>query len=154
MKILVDADACPVKSIILKHAKARHLVLMMFIDTSHLLNDGYSQVFTVDKARDSADFALISRTERGDIVISQDFGVAAMALAKGARVLNQNGLIFTSENIGGLLEERHISQKIRRSGGRTANAKKRSAQNDRDFERAFLELLNENKGGSSATASV
>ena len=88
MKILVDADACPVKDIVVRLARDKNLKVMMFIDTSHLLNDGYSEVITVDKARDSADFALIGRTLRGDIVVTQDFGVAAMALAKGARALN------------------------------------------------------------------
>jgi uncharacterized protein YaiI (UPF0178 family) len=113
----------------------------MFIDTSHELDDGYSEVIMVDKARDSVDFALIKRTDPGDIVVTQDFGLAAMALARGARVLNQNGLIFTDENIGSLLSERHISQQIRRSGGRTTNHKKRSKDNDIDFESAFLSLI-------------
>jgi len=141
MKILVDADACPVKSIILNHAKNRHIRVIMFIDTSHELDDGYSEVIMVDKARDSADFALIKRTNPGDVVVTQDFGLAAMALARGARVLNQNGLIFTDENIGSLLSERHISQQIRRGGGRTTNHKKRCKDNDKDFESAFLSLI-------------
>lgn len=143
MKILVDADACPVKDIILRHAKRRQLPVMMFIDTSHVLSDGYSEVFTVDKARDSADFALIKRAEAGDIVVTQDYGVAAMALAKSCAAINQNGLIYTADNIGSLLEQRHLSQKIRRSGGRTANAKKRAKTDDDAFERAFLSLLGE-----------
>ena len=141
MKILVDADACPVKGIILVHAKKKNLSVVMFIDTSHELNDGYSEVVMVSKARDSADFALIRRIEAGDVVVTQDFGLAAMALARGARVLNQNGLIFTDENINRLLYERHVSQQIRRSGGRTKNPKKRSKGNDRDFEKALLSLL-------------
>jgi uncharacterized protein YaiI (UPF0178 family) len=143
MKILVDADACPVKDIILKHARSRQLRVMMFIDTSHELNDGYSEVIMVDKGRDSADFALISRTEKGDVVVTQDFGVAAMALARGCLVLNQNGLIFTATNIGALLEERHISQKIRRGGGHTSGAKKRTKSNDEAFEQAFLSVLDQ-----------
>lgn len=142
MKILVDADACPVKEIILKEAKRRSIAVTMFIDTSHILCDGYSEVITVDKARDSADFALISRAKSGDIVVTQDFGVAAMALARGAHPINQNGLIFTCDNIDALLNERAISQKIRRSGGRTPNHPKRTAKNNDEFREKFVFLLN------------
>jgi uncharacterized protein YaiI (UPF0178 family) len=141
MKILVDADACPVKGIILTHAKQRNIPVIMFIDTSHELYDGYSLVVTVDKARDSADFALIKRAEAGDIVVTQDYGLAAMALARGTRVINQNGLIYTDINIGALLNDRHISAQIRRGGGRTTNPKKRTKENNNAFEKAFVSLL-------------
>lgn len=144
MKILVDADACPVKDIIVHEAKTRNLPVLMFTDTSHEINDGYSSVFIVDKARDSADFALITRAKPGDVVVTQDFGVAAMALAVGAAAINQNGLIFTSDNIGSLLEERHISQKIRRGGGRTANPPRRTQSDNEKFKSAFIKLLEEN----------
>jgi len=141
MKILVDADACPVKEIIVSAAKIRHLSVIMLIDTSHELNDGYSEIVTVDKARDSVDFALIKRAKKGDVVVTQDFGVAAMALSVGAAPINQNGLVFTNDNIAGLLQERHISQKIRRSGGRTANHPKRTRDDNLKFEAAFKALL-------------
>ena len=114
MKILVDADACPVKKIIVREARQRQIPVIMIIDSSHILQDGYSQVITVDQGTDSADFKLISLTEPGDLVVTQDFGVAAMALSKGASALNQNGLIFTSENIDQLLFERHIGKELRR----------------------------------------
>lgn len=143
MKILVDADACPVKNIILREAEKRTIPVLMFIDTSHILNDGYSEVITVDKQKDSADFALIARAKKGDIVVTQDFGVAAMALTVGAMALNQNGLIFNSFNIDSLLNERHISAKIRRSGGRTSNHPKRSEQDNKNFENSFLSLISE-----------
>lgn len=141
MKILVDADACPVKEIIVETAKSCSIPVIMFIDTSHELNDGYSKIVTVDKAKDSADFALIAQAEREDIVVTQDFGVAAMALAVGARALNQNGLIFTNDNIGALLEQRHISQKVRRGGGRTANHQRRTKDDDMRFKEAFEKIL-------------
>jgi uncharacterized protein YaiI (UPF0178 family) len=141
MRILVDADACPVKSIILKHAKSMGLEVIMFIDTSHELNDGYSEVVTVDKGADSADFALIKRIATGDIVVTQDYGVAAMVLAKKALALNQNGLIYTEYNIAPLLEQRHMSAKIRRGGGRLSGNPKRTKQNDIDFEKALISLI-------------
>ena len=141
MQILVDADACPVKDIIVKFAKLHKLPVVMLVDTSHQLNDGYSTIITVDKARDSVDIALINLVKAGDIVVTQDYGVAAMALGKKAKVLNQNGLIYDDNNIDKLLFERHIGQKVRRAGGRTASIKKRIKENDEEFERALSNLL-------------
>lgn len=143
MRILVDADACPVREIILREAKRRGIPVIMIIDTSHELHDGYSQVITVDKGRDSADFKLISLLLPTDIVVTQDFGVAAMALGKGARALNQNGMAYTAENMDRLLFERHLGQKIRRGGGRTANPRKRTPDDDRAFETELIRLLNQ-----------
>lgn len=141
MKILVDADACPVKNIIVKVAKEKSLSVLMFIDTSHIIDDGYSEVITVDKGRDSVDFALINRIEDGDVVVTQDFGVAAMSLSRGASPINQNGFIYTKDNIDRLLFERHLSQKVRRSGGKTTNPRKRTKHDDERFEKAFRNLL-------------
>ncbi|MCX7709680.1 MAG: YaiI/YqxD family protein [Clostridia bacterium] len=141
MRILVDADACPVKQIIVRIAKEKNIPVTMFIDTSHILNDGYSEVVTVDKDRDSVDIALVNKVKRGDLVVTQDYGVAAMALPKGAKAINQNGLVYSNENIDKLLFERHISQKVRRSGGRTSGPRKRTKEDDERFEAAFRRLV-------------
>ena len=143
MRILVDADACPVKQIIVRLAKKKKIPVTMLIDTSHELSDGYSTIITVDKQADSVDFALMSLLEREDIVVTQDYGLAAMVIGKGARAVNQNGLVFTDENIDKLLMERHIGGKIRRDGGRTKVPAKRTKDNDARFEAAFEQLLNE-----------
>lgn len=90
MQILVDADACPVKGIIVKIARQYKLPVTMVIDTSHELNDSYSTVITVDKARDSVDIALINLVKTGDIVVTQDYGVAAMALGKKAKASKES----------------------------------------------------------------
>ncbi len=119
----------------------------MIIDTSHELFDGYSTVITVDKSRDSVDIKLINLLKRGDVVVTQDYGVAAMGLGKGAKVLNQNGLIFSDNNIDRLLFERHLGQKVRRAGGRTGTFKKRTKENDEAFERSLVKLLDEEEGG-------
>ncbi len=144
MNILVDADACPVKEIIVRLAKKQNLSVTMLIDTSHVLNDGYSRVITVDKGRDSADIRLVNLIEPGDIVVTQDFGVAAMALAKGAKVLNQNGMIYDNSNIDRLLFERALGQEVRRLGGRTGKIKKRTKLDDEGFERVFSRMIEEN----------
>ena len=145
MQILVDADACPVKEIIVRHAKRRKIPVIMLTDTSHQLNDGYSRVITVDKAADSVDFALMSILTKDDIVVTQDYGLAAMALGKGAKVVNQNGLIYTDGNIDRLLMERHVSGKVRRGGGRTKGPAKRTKGDNDRFEAAFEKLLDSRK---------
>lgn len=146
MKILVDADACPVKDIIVKIAKKYGLKVIMFIDTSHIYCDNYSEVVTVDKGKDSVDFALANKISRNDIVVTQDYGVATMALSKQALAINQNGLIYNSDNIDKLLFERYLSQKMRRSGSssRGSNQKKRTKENDIAFEKSLIFLYENN----------
>ena len=141
MKILVDADACPVKEIIEKVAEEYKVHVTMVVDSSHMLFSEYSEVITVGKGKDAVDIALINRTMMNDIVVTQDYGVAAMALGKGAYAINNNGVEFTDDNIDQMLFERHISSKIRRSGGRTCGFHKRTAKNDADFQRNFTRLL-------------
>lgn len=141
MNILVDADACPVKDIIVRIAKENSLPVIMVTDTSHELGDGYSSIITVDKARDSADIKLINLVKAGDIVVTQDFGVAAMALGKGAHAINQNGMIYSNDNMDRLLFERHIGQRVRRSGGRTPSMRKRTKEDNISFQDAFAKLI-------------
>jgi len=140
-KILVDADACPVKEIILRMAKRRNIPVTMVTDTSHELYDGYSTVITVDKGSDSADYAIAGMAMCHDIVVTQDYGLAAMVLARGASALDQNGLIYDAGNIDSLLERRYIGQKVRRSGGRTKGPKKRTVENDERFEAALAGMI-------------
>ena len=141
MRILVDADACPVKSIIEQEAEKRNIEVIMFVDTSHILKSDYSTVVTVDKSADSVDIALANRLEKGDVVVTQDYGVAAMALGKGAYVINQNGLVYTNDNIDMLLFERHIGKKLRRSGARCGSIRKRNHNDDENFRKEFIILL-------------
>ena len=141
MRILVDADACPVKNIIEEEAKKRGIEVIMFVDTSHIIKSSYSVVITVDKAADSVDIALANKLSKGDIVVTQDYGVAAMTLGKGAHAINQNGLVYSNENIDMLLFERHIGKKARRSGKRTGSIKKRSANDDENFKAQFIKLI-------------
>jgi uncharacterized protein YaiI (UPF0178 family) len=140
MKILVDADACPVKTIIEKVAKGLDIPVIMFIDTSHILESDYSEIVQVSKAPDAVDIALINRSEAGDIVVTQDYGVASMALGKHCYAINHNGRYYTDENIDLLMFERHLSKKQRKAGVHTNTVKKRSREDDGHFEAAFLSL--------------
>ena len=141
MRILVDADACPVKESIVRLAKQRSIPVIMLTDTSHQLNDGYSKIITVDKAPDSVDFALMSLLAPDDIVVTQDYGLAAMVLGKGATAIDQNGMIFTNDNMDWLLMTRHMGAKVRRGGGRIKGLAKRTKEDNDRFEAALVKLL-------------
>ena len=107
----------------------------------HPRPDGHRYQPPVDKGRDSADLRLANEMEPGDIVVTQDFGVAALALGKGCRALSQNGLVFTGQNMDQLLFERYVGQKVRRAGRRTQGPGKRTAQQDAAFRQALAGLL-------------
>ncbi len=135
MNILVDADACPVKEIILEAAKKYNISVTMFMDTSHVMNNINCNVVTVDKGHDSADFAIANRISKGDIAVTQDYGLACMLMAKGAHVINQNGFLYTDKNIDSLLMRRHVSGKLRRSGKKNSRMSHISARKHEDDER-------------------
>lgn len=141
MKIFIDADGCPVVDIAVKTAKRYGLECTIICDTSHSIQRDGAETIIVDKGADSADFRLVNLVSAGDIAITQDYGLAAMCLSKRAIVLNQDGKRYTEDNISGLLEFRAVSAKIRRSGGRTKGMSKRTAQQDKDFEKALTELI-------------
>jgi uncharacterized protein YaiI (UPF0178 family) len=136
-RILVDADACPVKGEIARTAGRYGLKVMLFIDTGHELSPDYGEVITVEKGRDSVDIALINRARRGDIVVTQDYGLAAMAVGRGAFALHPAGFVYHEGNLDRLLFERHLHGKIRSAGGRTKGPKKRHPEEDMRFREAL-----------------
>ena len=141
MRIMVDADACPVKKEILSLAKEYNIEVLMFFDNAHEYEDGYSKVYILDKGADSVDYFLINKTLKGDIVVTQDYGVATMALSKKAFPINQNGLIFTDSNILGLLNQRAINKKIRRHKN-MKGPKKRTSKDSVNFSQNLRKLIN------------
>jgi len=141
MKILIDADGCPVVDIAVRLARQHNIECLILCDTAHEFNKEGATTITVSKGADSVDFALVNLVQKGDIVVTQDFGLAAMCLARGAVPLNQNGMIYTNDNIDGLLHQRHAAQKIRRGGGRLKGPPKRGAEEDWAFEQALTAIL-------------
>lgn len=141
MKILIDADACPVVDITVALAKEFGKKCVIICDTAHYIVRDGAETVTAEKGADSVDFRLVNMVEKGDVAVTQDYGLAAMCLAKEAVPINQNGLIFTSQNIEKLLYTRFVSKKIRMAGGRTKGPKKRTAVQDKDFEKTLRMLL-------------
>lgn len=143
MRILIDADGCPVVSIAIRLAQAYQLECFILCDTSHSFAREGAQTVTVSKGADSVDFALVNLVKAGDLVITQDYGLAAMCLSRKARVLHQDGMEYTADNMDGLLLARHTAKKVRMAGGRLKGPSKRSKEKDLAFERAMRTLLTE-----------
>lgn len=141
MKVLIDADACPVTDIAISLCKKADIHCLLFCDTAHEMRRDGAETLVFDKGADSVDFALVNRVCAGDIVITQDYGLASMCLAKQARILHQDGWEYTEYNIQALLFQRHASKKHRMAGGRTKGPAKRKPEQDEAFRTAFQKLL-------------
>ena len=143
MKLVIDADGCPVVALAVKTAEKYGVRCVLVCDTAHTFSNVPAEIITVSQGADSADFRIVNLLDAGDIVVTQDYGLAAMCLAKNATALNQNGLICSEKNMDELLLSRHIHKKVRRAGGRMKGPKKRTKQQDESFDKALTVLLEE-----------
>ena len=143
MRILIDGDGCPVVDLAIQLSVKYALPCFVLCDTAHEFHRNGAQTLVFDKGSDSVDFAIANRVKAGDIVITQDYGLASMCLARDAVVLHQDGWAYTQENIDALLFARHESRKYRASGGRMKGPKKRTAVQDAAFA-ACLERIIQN----------
>lgn len=143
MRILVDADACPVIYIIEETARRFELPVILLCDTNHFLVSPYSEVKVIGAGADAVDFALVNLCCQNDIVVTQDYGVAAMILGKGAYGIHQSGKWYTNQNIDQMLMERHLAKKARRSKGRNhiKGPSKRTEEDDRRFAQSLEALI-------------
>lgn len=143
MQIYVDADACPVVHIVEQIAEKHQMPVTLLCDTNHVLTSDYSEVIIVGAGADAVDFKLISLCHQGDIIVTQDYGVAAMALGKKAYAIHQSGKWYTDKNIDRMLMERHLAKKARRGSSKNhlKGPHKRSAEDDRRFAESFEKLL-------------
>lgn len=148
MQIFVDADACPVVRIVEKLAEKYNISCTLLCDTNHVLTSEYSKVVIVGAGADAVDFKLISLLSRGDICVSQDYGVAAMALGKGCYAIHQSGKWYTNENIDQMLMERHFAKKERRATKKhhIKGPAKRTKEDDLRFEASFEKMIQKAMG--------
>lgn len=141
--VYVDADACPVVPIVEQLAEKYGVPCTLVCDTNHVLCSVYSRVCVVGAGADATDFRLISLLRPGDVCVTQDYGVAAMALGKGCRCIHQSGRWYTDENIDRMLLERHLAKKARRSSRKNhwRGPARRTEEDDRRFEASFERML-------------
>lgn len=141
MRVLIDADGCPVVDITVKVCRSAGVECVLLCDTAHAFRREGAVTLVFDKGADSVDYALVRRLLPGDLVITQDYGLASMCLAKGARILNQDGWEYTAHNIDGLLLFRHEARKERIRSGRFKGPKKRTKEQDDRFEKTLRDIL-------------
>ena len=141
MRILIDADGCPVVNETIKVAHKFNLESIIFCDTSHNFDEKNIKVIVVSKGIDAVDFAILNNIEKGDIVITQDYGLASLVLSRNSYAINQSGMVYTNENIDELLYSRYISKKMRNSGARIKGPKKRDNSQDIIFKENLEKLI-------------
>ena len=141
MKILIDADGCPVVDETVALCRKHHLSCLLLCDMAHHIQRKGAETILVSVGRDMVDFELINKVAPGDIVVTQDYGLAAMVLAKNAYAINQNGMWFTEENIDSLLFTRHVHREQRLAGKRGPNQPKRKHSQNRAFFQSLEKLI-------------
>ena len=145
MQLWIDADACPVVEEAIRVAQRHGVAVTLVCDDAHHMQREGARTITVSRGADSADLMLVNLLSRGDAVVTQDYGLAALCLARGAKPLDQNGRVYDENNIDSLLGMRHVAKKIRRGGGRLKGPPKRTQEQDECFERALDRLLSESE---------
>jgi hypothetical protein len=142
MTIIVDADACPVKAEIVQAASQFGTAVMMVASYDHLIEASPGvTVIRVDRSDQSVDLYIANHLSVGDVLITQDFGLATIGLAKRAVVLSNRGQIYTDQTIDFLLERRHEQAKLRRGGGRSKGPKAMTDDDRRRFLQSLTKVL-------------
>ncbi|HKL13299.1 MAG TPA: YaiI/YqxD family protein [Halanaerobiales bacterium] len=145
MRIIIDGDSCPVIDLTESIAKKFKIELILFCDYNHDIKLDYGKIIKVDQSYQSVDMKIINYTESNDIIVTNDYGLASIVLAKNTHAINANGKIYTERNIDTLLMKRHINKKIRRAGGKHPTAKKRQKKDDQKFKTNLIKLINKVK---------
>ena len=141
-QLWIDADACPVVDLAIKAARKYGVVVTLVCDDAHYIQREGARTITVSRGADRADLMLVNLLKKGDVAVTQDYGLAALCLARGAQVLDQNGRIYDNANIDALLSMRHIAAKARRSGGKMKGPSKREKWQDEQFVQTLENILN------------
>lgn len=142
MTIFVDADACPVKDIIIEIGQEYKIPVFIVCSLAHYssFQEGVEYII-VDNFPQAADMAITNRVKKGDIVITQDYGLAALVINKGCIALHHTGKRYTQENIDHLLFKRHLSAKVRRGGGKTKGPKAFTREDRQKFKEALRKVV-------------
>ncbi len=143
MKIYIDADACPVNEITIKIAQEENIPVIIVKSYAHFshTNPDDVEVIYVDTGAEAADYRIMQLAQKGDIIITQDYGLAALGLGKGCIVLHHTGFAYTNENIDRLLQSRYASAQARKSGQRTKGPKPFTDLDRQQFSTCLLNAL-------------
>ncbi len=140
-KIIVDADACPGNVLQICYRLGEKFSRPVWTVASFNHCVGADNHIVVGNDPGEADLKIINFCQRGDVVITQDGGLAAMVVGKGAHCLGPSGHRFRPDAITNLLEIRAAKGRYRRAGGRTGGPCRRTAEDDRRFARSLEQVL-------------
>lgn len=154
MRVFVDADGCPVAKLTARLCAGAGVDCTLVCDTAHSFDLPGVTLLQTDKGRDSADLVIANRVQPGDVVVTQDYGLAALCLARKVRVLHQDGWEYRQENIDGLLTFRAESSRWRAAGNRQKGPAKRKPSQDAAFQKALEEILNSRDKQQEAPAEI
>lgn len=146
MKVIIDADACPVKDIVTKETRDKNIEVILVSSLSHFSSkelESHVRTVYVDAGPDAADYKIVELAEAGDVIVTQDYGLASLLLPKGCTVLHHTGFEYNRMNMDHLLETRHMSSVIRRGGGRTKGPKALSQNDKNSFLTLFKQSIRE-----------
>lgn len=146
MKIIVDADACPVIDEIIEVAEEVQMSVLLIRNFNHFTHRDYPPFVSidyVDDGADSADYQIVARARPNDIVITQDYGLASLLLNKDVIVLHHNGILYTEDTIDYLLEMRHYTSQLRKAGQRTKGPSKFTHDDKMRFKAQLKKAIHE-----------
>lgn len=141
MKVVIDGDGSPIIGITESICKSAGIEMVVVKNFETMLSLNWGSIVEVDKSRDRADFILVNLLKKGDLAISADYGLVAMALSKGARVLSPSGFEINNESILGHLERRHENRKDRINSRKYTKHRKRNNQDDERYIHALKSML-------------
>lgn len=144
MKMLVDADACPLKEEIVNVGLEANIKVILISSVAHFTRISYQgeERITVDNNPQAVDMAIIERVQPGDVVVTQDYGLAALVLTRGGIPLTPRGVLLTEENIDSFLERRHLAMKVRKARGRLHGPPSLSCEEKRKCINVLHRLIN------------
>ena len=144
MRIIIDGDACPqkVREICEKAAREFGVGMIIVSDIDHYIVSDF-EVIVVEQGRESVDYKIVQIFKQGDILVTQDYGLASLLLGKASAIIHTAGFFINKNNIDSLLQSRYISERIRKQGGKTKGPSKRRKEQDDSFEKCLYKVLRE-----------
>ncbi|WP_017186989.1 YaiI/YqxD family protein [Alkalibacillus haloalkaliphilus] len=145
MKIIIDADACPVTEETITEAKKYNIPVLLVKSFAHFSpfdqQDGVETIY-VDSEAEAADYKIMQQAKRGDLIVTQDYGLASLTLPKGCTVIHQKGFLYSEKNIDQLLQSRYVNAMARKSGQRTKGPKAFTVEDRKHYAEKLQTVIN------------
>lgn len=146
MRFVIDGDGSPVKEEVIRLGKKFQLPVLIITSVDHYTMKEYPdfvQFIYVDKGADRADYQIVKEIKPGDLLITQDYGLASLVLPKKARVFHHSSKEYLAETIDQLLMQRYIGGQMRKAGKRTKGPKPFTASDRQLFYEIMTDIVEE-----------